>query len=288
MNANQHKMEPLTVCVKMVFPANENLNIIALRKILQKGGTDGVDTFLERLSAKTSTGTEDATLDGCPATSDAGTVELAITGFLCCATEMGQLDIMKFLVETKGADVNSELYRVKSGWDFPVDLAAAKGHVECLKYLIEKGAHLSSREVEMKHDPLTKAVQSGQVECVKLLVEAGADVNPVRRRGPTPLMAALEAKQVECVKLLIANGADVNPIRAAGDLPLLTAVLSGQEECVKLLLEAGADVNPDPDRTYPPLIAAAENRQSACVKLLLRAGAHVNQTHGEFKLFLSF
>ena len=50
------------------------------------------------------------------------------------AADYGQLDVLKYLVEAKGADVNA---RDKHG--ISVVLAAIwEGHTQCVKYLIEK------------------------------------------------------------------------------------------------------------------------------------------------------
>lgn len=98
--------------------------------------------------------------------------------FLFGAAKVGHLDVMKNLVQMQGVDVNSPivgsiLYHMES---FPSEAAASEGFVDCLKYLLERGADVNPSDAR-RPVPLWWAVQHGQLECVKLLLEHKADVN---------------------------------------------------------------------------------------------------------------
>ena len=55
----------------------------------------------------------------------------------------------------------------------PIHFAAMKGHVQCLKRLLELGVDRESRD---KATLLYQAAGMNQVQCVKALLDAGADV----------------------------------------------------------------------------------------------------------------
>ncbi len=221
---------------------------------------------------------------------------------LYTASAMGQLEIMKFLVENKAADVNYKHHQTLTHpVSCPTVLATARGEVECLRYLISKGADVNPQGVDT-NTPLVHATRAGSTECVKLLLESGADVNLVRPGGYSPLMGAAEGGNAECVKLLLEAGADVNAKDDdKGETPLMKATAFRRVECMKLLLKAGAEVNPAVDPA-PLLVAvgtmvlksvkvlleagAAGNRQPECVRLLLKYGAHVNMYQGSIHCFL--
>ena len=78
-------------------------------------------------------------------------------------------------------------------------IAAWRGHANCVRALIDKGA-------DVNNSALTSAVIKGRDECVNLLLEAGADVN----RKPDILFKAATYSRDQWVKLLIKEGVDVN------------------------------------------------------------------------------
>ena len=90
--------------------------------------------------------------------------------------------------------------------------------------------------------PLVGAADRGHIDIVKLLLSKGAHVNKMGTEGLTALAAASEGGHIGIVKLLLAKGADINK----GDLEgwgtaLATAAKEGHTGIVKLLLQKGAD-----------------------------------------------
>ena len=101
---------------------------------------------------------------------------------------------------------------------------AAKGHMEILKLLIEKGA-------DNFNDAMVSAVneENININIIKILIEKGAT------NLYYALRSAIEEGNIELVKLLIEEGAtDL-------DYPLIIAGEKGNIEIVKLLIEKGAD-----------------------------------------------
>ncbi len=199
-----------------------------------------------------------------------------------------------------GADVN----HCDEDGDTALLKAVRNGHVNCVKFLVHKGAvddrvndllleHAEKGFVEgvkltliakadanhvgdvSKDTPLMRAVRQGHENCVDLLLEAGADVNAGYRCPPLALAAMKGGK--DCVDLLLKAGADVNRAEKNGRTPIVTAAINGDKDCADLLLKAGADVNQSGKYGWTPLVAAVLNKSKDCADLLLKAGADVNQ-----------
>jgi len=71
----------------------------------------------------------------------------------------------------------------------PLDSAAGRGDVEVMKFLLDHGASVDSKN-RWGITPLHEAAAGGHLGAVELLVERGADVNAKDRDGDTPLVAA--------------------------------------------------------------------------------------------------
>ncbi|SNZ14022.1 Ankyrin repeat [Terribacillus aidingensis] len=91
--------------------------------------------------------------------------------WLHIAAKKGQLEIVKYLV-SKGIDINAK------GGTFDasaLNLAAGAGHLEIVKYLIENGAEL---DVSLaKRNPLFGAINGGHKETAEYLIEKGIDIS---------------------------------------------------------------------------------------------------------------
>ena len=80
--------------------------------------------------------------------------------------ECGYLEELKYLVEKRGADIHIND-------DYALRCATLYGHLDIVKYLIEKGASINI----MDDLPLRLATYNGNFKMVKYLVEKGADVS---------------------------------------------------------------------------------------------------------------
>ncbi|KAI0865902.1 hypothetical protein F4860DRAFT_509784 [Xylaria cubensis] len=139
------------------------------------------------------------------------------------------------------------------------------------------------------HYPLQSAAARGDLELVKQLLERGALINqpPLGFRGRTALQGACEwetlsteerTRQIDLIKLLISQGADVNAPAAqdCGMTALQIAALYGDIELALVLLEHGANPNAPPasKNGFCALDAAARQGRLDMVDLLLSVAAH--------------
>lgn len=68
----------------------------------------------------------------------------------------------------------------------PLQKAALNGHVDVIKFLIEKNCRLDCRSLD-QDTPLIDAVENGHLEVVKILLERGADPHLSNSKGQRPL-----------------------------------------------------------------------------------------------------
>ncbi len=85
-------------------------------------------------------------------------------------------------------------------------LASERGHTEVVKFLINSGATVDSKD-NSGVTALMIASINGHTEIVKLLIELEADVNARSDDGDTALRLASEKKHTEIVEILKAAGA---------------------------------------------------------------------------------
>jgi len=190
------------------------------------------------------------------------------------ATCSGNSVIVRLLCDKYGVDVNcstSEAFGKQPQKDMtPLHWAAAYGHVEVVKLLLDNNADVNASRTNDGTTSLYIAAYNGRTEVVKLLLDNNADVNASRTDdGTTPLYIAAQYGHTEVVNLLLDNNADVNARRTNdGDTPLYIAAYSGRTEVVKLLLDNNADVNIERHDGEKPIDAALQCRHWDIVKLL--------------------
>jgi ankyrin repeat protein len=107
---------------------------------------------------------------------------------LSAAAWNGHLDVIKYLVD-KGANVNTA-----------ISAAASKGNMELIDELMKlKGADASKVN-------LSGAAQNGHLDVIKYLVDKGADVNLPNQFGTAPLLLAAACGHEDIVKFLLSRG----------------------------------------------------------------------------------
>lgn len=91
------------------------------------------------------------------------------------AATHNDVETLKNLLETTNVDVN------EPGVDgfYPLHRAASTGSLECLQYLVTKGAQLEVRDKDGS-SPLDAAVSEGEFDCARFLIEKGANINHIR------------------------------------------------------------------------------------------------------------
>ena len=188
----------------------------------------------------------------------------------------GSLEIVKFCVLEKGLDVNSVDLLGRTG----LILAARRGHLRIVQFLIERGADIDKQSVNQLGfsvtSALTSAAREGHLEVVQCLVKNGAGVNVPDRMGATALTFAASGGHLQIVQNLLDNGADLGVQSSRGRIALIEAAGGGHFSVVECLMEKGADVNVMNKHGMTALMFATQNGHLKVVEYLLEKGADVN------------
>lgn len=149
-------------------------------------------------------------------------------------------------------------------------VAAALGMMDVLRAAVDAEPTIVRRDLL-----LSAAAAGGHVEAIRFLLERGADPNEADRDGARPLhrvaASAVRPASAASVAPLVAAGAELHLIHR-GAAPLYRAIRAGNEPAAVALVEAGADVNQKGwDGT--PLSAATAAGLDAIAELLRRRGA---------------
>lgn len=123
-------------------------------------------------------------------------------------------------------------------------LAVRTNNISELKNLIEQGANINFQDSRMEGvTALHEASRKGNVEMVRYLLQNGADINSKNYKGFTALHVAAWCGENVVAKTLIEKGADVNEKAKDNITALHAAAVEGNLETVKLLISYGAEVH---------------------------------------------
>jgi ankyrin repeat protein len=192
---------------------------------------------------------------------------------MCTAAHTGDVDRVRTLLDDDPTLANrvSEYVTYYLGAGAPLKNAAAQGHIEIVKLLLERGAdpNLPEEGIAPHGHALYSAVVGGHYEIAKLLLEHGAFANPEVESSADALSRAILNSDQSMIDLLCSYGASravhllayygdvrtaaavfaANPALADDAEALANAAGEGQEAFVRLMLRYEPDL---PKRTAFP------------------------------------
>ena len=179
--------------------------------------------------------------------------------------------------------------------------AAARGDIEVVNVLVERGADVNVRDnqgytallhaIEARHaqveqvllnhpklDPNARGLNGitalssytwrDRKDAVQKLLDLGADANAQDNDGDSALHGAAQSGNVEILNMLLAKGANPNLKNKEGGTPLMWAAVFGNEEATRRLLESGADPSLKDAEGKTARDWAVKNNRDAVVRLL--------------------
>ncbi|MBX7059927.1 MAG: ankyrin repeat domain-containing protein [Leptospirales bacterium] len=158
----------------------------------------------------------------------------------------------------------------------PLMFAAAEGHTEVCRLLLDHGAAVDSISYDPFVTALHLAASFGRTETVRLLLQRGADFNKIEYfDGGTPLWRAASNGHLQTIQVLEAAGANLHFVTEYGKDSTLHAVIGGSGDLAtaRYLLERGAAVNAQNSGGETPLYLAIARNNLDVVQLLLSSGA---------------
>ena len=147
-------------------------------------------------------------------------------------------------------------------------VAAALGHTEAIRVLLEYGAYVSVDDAKLR-TPLHEAAAGGHHSAVSTLLAAGASTLAGDNGGNRPLHVASYHGHKNVVRVLVAAGARLEAKNRAGKTPLYLAFTGGHQDAAQVLLAAGAD----PTRLPLPtcMYSARIRRRNMCFMVAIIA-----------------
>jgi ankyrin repeat protein len=151
---------------------------------------------------------------------------------ICTAASTGDLDRVRELLDQDPSLANrvSEYVTYYLGSGAPLKNAAAKGHLEIVKLLLERGAdpNLPEEGIAPNGHALYSAVYNGHHEIAKLLLEKGAYPSPAVESSADALSIAIMNSDQKMIELLCSYGSarSVELLAHYGDLKTAAAVFA--------------------------------------------------------------
>jgi len=158
------------------------------------------------------------------------------------------------------ADVNLMAHDQSPMW-----MAVSAGNLEVVQMLLNKGAHVSTRDAQAT-TPIHIAASRGYTEILQLLLTGtDANVDAQDQDTYTPLYLAVDHNYCTLVPLLIKAGASLNKVYGTKKNTLLhIAAEEARRDCVEALLVGGANVDALNENNETPLFFGSEGQGPLC------------------------
>lgn len=151
-------------------------------------------------------------------------------------------------------------------------VAAARGHLSIMKYLLSKGARTGVKDRKGR-TALHRAAEKGHGGAVQMLLRGGASMHTLDMEGKTALHWAAENNHSHILKMILEE--EARSCRNQHNF-LHLAALRDESRLAKMLLEAGASTEGKDERGDTALSYAVSQGSENTAKVLLEAGATVD------------
>jgi len=187
------------------------------------------------------------------------------------AVKQGHFEVFRILFENC-----SSISYVISEPTYALHIAVLDGHIDLVKFLLQRGANLETRKDDMT--PLMYASGS----CVELLLNAGANPNAKTPWGTDALWFSAARFDIIGTKALLKRGIDINEVRHR-ETPFHIACVQGAvkqggmgpsvKEYLLFLIENGANVNARDIEGRTALFYAKLHQNKGLIDFLIAHGA---------------
>jgi len=153
--------------------------------------------------------------------------------------------------------------------------ACDKNDLAEVKNQILSGAPVDGHVGRYAFTPLTDAAAGGHLDILKCLIDYRANLNLPDSEGSTALLHACWEDKPNTALALIDAGANVSQGSQAGRTPLMYAAMHGDDQIVQDLIAHKVALDATCNQG-PAIFWAASNKHLSTVKLLVEAGANAN------------
>jgi ankyrin repeat protein len=193
---------------------------------------------------------------------------------LLVAAACGDIEIFRFLLD-KGASTMAQ----DTGSHTALHYASRASSFDIVKLLLEKEPDLLDMRTKYAETALLLAAEKGDLKIVEFLLDKGADIMARDYSKNTALHIASRESYIDIAKVLIKKEPDLLDARNGNeDTALLIAAFCADLEVVKFLHGKGADIEAEDWTGNTPLLHASYSRDRSVIRYLSKAGADPSKT----------
>lgn len=195
---------------------------------------------------------------------------------LLAAVEHGEVERVSSLLAKKGANP----VKLDSEGKSALHVAAARGQLDCLSFILAHGADLSVTDAA-GFSPLHLAAKSNHTECCRKLIQSKCPIDAVDGSGKTALHHAAASGNIQIVQLLCELKSPINLKDTDGLTSLLLAAKHSHAEVCSTLLDFGSEINTSDNSGRTALMLATESNAVSVVEVLVQRGADLSAVDAE-------